>query len=143
VPVPAPEPGLVLNFAYLWHHEHNAGQEEGRKDRPSVIVLCVARETDGTALVTVLPITHRRPVDPTAAVELPPTVKRHLGLDDDRSWVVIDEGNEFVWPGYDLRKISRTDRYDFGFLPPRLFDQIRRSFAQFHRSRRVKLARRT
>ena len=143
MPIPAPEPGLVLNFAYLWHHEHHAGQEEGRKNRPSVIVLSVVRAEDGATLVTVLPITHRPPDDPAGAVELPTPVKRHLGLDDDRSWVVVDEGNEFVWPGYDLRKISRTDRYDFGFLPPRLFDQIRRAFVQFHRSRRAKLARRT
>ncbi|MBV8752805.1 MAG: type II toxin-antitoxin system PemK/MazF family toxin [Hyphomicrobiales bacterium] len=143
MPVPAPEPGLVLNFAYLWHHEHYAGQEEGRKDRPTVIVLSVVRAEDGVTLVTVLPITHRPPDDPAAAVELPLAVKRHLGLDDHRSWVVVDEGNEFVWPGYDLRKISRTDRYDFGFLPPRLFDQIRNSFMRFHRSQRLKLSRRT
>jgi hypothetical protein len=143
VPLPTPEPGLVLNFAYLWHHEHRAGQEEGRKDRPSVIVLCVHRNENGATLVTVLPITHRVPSDPTSAVELPSMVKRHLGLDDDRSWVIVDEGNEFVWPGYDLRKIPRTGRYDFGFLPPRLFDQIRRAFVRFHRSNRAKLARRS
>ncbi len=23
--LPTPEPGLVLNYAYLWHHEHRAG----------------------------------------------------------------------------------------------------------------------
>ena len=47
-------------------------------------------------------------------------VKRHLGLDDERSWIVVAEGNEFDWPGYDLRKIGRSDRYDYGFLPPSL-----------------------
>jgi hypothetical protein len=139
VSIPTPEPGLVLNFAYLWHHEHQAGHEEGRKDRPSVIVLSVRRESDGATLVTVLPITHRAPVDPTRAVELPLAVKRHLGLDDDRSWVMVDEGNEFVWPGYDLRKNSRTDRFDFGFLPPRLFDRIRRGFVNFHKTNRAQL----
>jgi hypothetical protein len=69
VAIPTPEPGLVLNFAYLWHHEHQSGREEGRKDRPSVIVLCVRRESDGATLVTVLPITHRAPVDAARAVE--------------------------------------------------------------------------
>jgi hypothetical protein len=44
--IPTPEPGLVLNYAYLWHNEHRAGQEEGRKDRPGVIVLSVTRESD-------------------------------------------------------------------------------------------------
>lgn len=121
---PTPQLGLVLSYAYLWHHEHQAGREEGRKDRPCVIVLAVTRE-DGQTMVTVLPITHTPPADPAQAVELPPPVKRHLGLDGERSWVMLHEGNEFVWPGFDLRPIAGDEqRYAYGFLPPRLFRQI-------------------
>jgi hypothetical protein len=69
--IPTPEPGLVLNYAYLWHDEHHAGQEEGRKDRPSVIVLIATRESDGTTIVTILRITHAAPVNPKAAIEIP------------------------------------------------------------------------
>ena len=46
--IPEPEQGLVINYTYLWHHEHAAGHEEGRKDRPSVIVLAVDRASDGS-----------------------------------------------------------------------------------------------
>jgi PemK-like, MazF-like toxin of type II toxin-antitoxin system len=88
--MPIPNPGLVMPYAYLWHHEHRAGREEGQKNRPSVIVLTSAREADGTTLVTVFPITHSPPTDPNSAVEIPLPVKRHLGLDDDRSWIVVD-----------------------------------------------------
>ena len=56
--------------------------------------------------------------DPATAVEIPMSVKRHLGLDDDQSWIIVAEGNEFLWPGYDLRKLPHSDRYDYGFLPP-------------------------
>jgi hypothetical protein len=129
MPIPNPEPGLVISYAYLWHHEHRAGREEGQKDRPGVIVLAVEREADDATIVTVLPITHSPPADLNSAVEIPLPVKRHLGLDDDRSWIVVDEGNEFLWPGYDLRKIGRTDRYDYGFLPPRFFNQVLDAFA--------------
>src|SRR5215469_1421995 len=115
--IPGPEPGLVISYAYLWHHERQAGKQEGSKDRPSVIVLAVERETDGASLVTVLPITHSPPRDPASAIEMPAQVKRHLGLDDDRSWVVVSEGNEFLWPGFDLRKRPHSNRYDYGFLP--------------------------
>jgi hypothetical protein len=108
MPIPNPEPGLVISYAYLWHHEHRAGQEEGRKDRPCVIVLAVEREADGEAIVTVLPIAHDAPADRTSAVEIPLPVKRHLGLDEDRSWVVVDEGNEFLWPGYDKAAAHRS-----------------------------------
>jgi hypothetical protein len=62
-------------------------------------------------------------------VEVPATVKRHLGLDGDRSWVVLDEGNRFAWPGYDLRPVpGARDRYEYGFLPPRLFADLVQRF---------------
>ena len=57
--IPTPEAGLVISYAYLWRREHQAGQDEGLKDRPSVIVLSVERQKDGATIVTVLPITHR------------------------------------------------------------------------------------
>jgi hypothetical protein len=139
MPIPTPEPGLVISYAYLWHTEHEAGQEEGRKDRPSVIVLTVERQADDTTIVIVLPITHTPPVDPASAVEIPAAVKRHLGLDDDRSWIVVAVGNEFDWPGYDLRKIGRGDRYDYGFLPPRFFKQVLDAFMAWHRAKKAPL----
>jgi hypothetical protein len=138
MPIPTPEPGLVISYAYLWHDEHKAGREEGLKDRPSVIVLTVERESDDTTIVTVLPVTHSAPQDPRSAIEIPLNVKRHLGLDDARSWIMISEGNEFLWPGYDLRKLPRTDRYDYGFLPPRLFDQVRDAFQAWRRDGKAK-----
>lgn len=71
MPVPDPEPGLVISYAYLWHDEHLAGQEEGRKDRPGVIVLAVERGSDDATTVTVLPVTHSAPINPAAAIEIP------------------------------------------------------------------------
>jgi hypothetical protein len=60
-----------------------------------VIVLAVEGEAAGATVVTVLPITHSAPADPASAVEIPLPVKRRLGLDDDRSWIVVAEGNNF------------------------------------------------
>ena len=103
-------------------------------------MLAVERETGEAAVVTVLPITHSAPSDPKTAVEIPMQVKRHLCLDDRRSWIVITEGNEFIWPGYDLRKLPNTDRYDYGFLPPRLFNLVVKAFVNFHRLGRRRIA---
>lgn len=128
MPIPNPEPGLVISYAYLWHYEHQAGQDEGRKDRPAVIVLTAERHEDDETFVIVLPITHSAPATAGEAVEIPPAIKRHLGLDDTPSWIVVTEGNEFVWPGYDLRQRPDSDRYDYGFLPPRFFNQVRDAF---------------
>jgi hypothetical protein len=128
---PEPQPGLVISYAYLWHHEHWAGREEGVKDRPCVVILAVQSAADGTTMVRVAPVTHSPPDNPATAVELPQAVKRHLGLDADRSWVVIDEVNEFTWPGFDLRPLPRSrDLYAYGFLPPRLFNALRAKLAR-------------
>ncbi len=134
--IPTPEAGLVISYAYLWRHEHEAGRDEGCKDRPSVIVLAVQRMDDET-IVTVLPITHSAPSSPRMAVEIPVSVKRHLGLDGQQSWIVITEGNKFLWPGYDLRRIPDTDRYDYGFLPPRFFRRVLDAFLAWHRAGRL------
>jgi hypothetical protein len=122
--LPEPERGLVISYSYLWSHEASKGEDAGRKNRPCVIVLAVKRVASGQTIVTVLPITHQAPTDADSAVEIPQAVKEHLGLDMERSWVMIDEGNQFVWPGYDLQQIPGRDAYDYGFLPPGLFDSV-------------------
>jgi hypothetical protein len=132
--LPTPEAGLVISYAYLWHHEQMAGQDEGRKNRPAVIVIATRNKGGDAVEVTVLPITHRPPERPDWAMELPSPVKRHLGLDDARSWIVVAEGNEFLWPGYDLRQIAGTDRYDHGFLPPRFFTRVLATFDELRRT---------
>jgi hypothetical protein len=124
VPLPLPEPGLVISYSYLWHSEYERDQEEGLKDRPCAIIL-VAEDGAGETVVTVVPVTHRQPEGD--AVEIPLAVKSRLRLDEARSWAVVSEVNRFVWPGPDLRPVPRGDpeRFDYGFLPPSLFRQIR------------------
>ena len=139
--LPIPERGLVISYAYLWHSEHERGREEGVKDRPCVIILAV-EESDGDCMVTVAPVTHSAPSMPEAGVEIPLMTKRRLGLDDARSWVVVSEGNRFVWPGPDLRPIA-AERFDHGFLPPGLFQQIQRRFHAYTDARRRLIVPRT
>jgi hypothetical protein len=124
-PIPIPEPGLVISYAYLWRYEHEAGIEEGQKIRPCVIVLAVQQQDSGIQ-VTVAPITHTPPSNNTIGVAIPPRVKQHLGLDHQTSWVILTEVNQFIWPGYDLTPIPGSkSQYAYGFLPPRFFDSIR------------------
>lgn len=122
--LPEPVPGLVISYDYLWAHEYGRGRREGAKARPCVVVLRAER-VKGIVIVTVAPITHRLPEKKMPAVEIPAPVKRHLGLDADRSWVVLDDFNRFIWPGFDLRPISRSKReIEYGMLPPRFFAKI-------------------
>jgi mRNA-degrading endonuclease toxin of MazEF toxin-antitoxin module len=71
MPLPIPEPGLVLCYEFLWSREHQAGHEQGEKKRPSVVVLKTVTEA-GQISVTVAPITHSRPRAETGAIEMPP-----------------------------------------------------------------------
>ena len=115
---PEPEPGLVIRLSYLWRREHDEGRDEGVKDRPCVIISC-SRE----GRVFVLPITHSSPQTERLAMELPPRVKAHLGLDEARSWVALDECNSF----------------DYGRLPPRLFERIRDALREHIRARGLQI----
>lgn len=142
--LPQPEPGLVIRYSYLWAHEHRAGREEGVKDRPCTIILAIRSEGEDVHVV-VVPVTHRAPQDKTTAVELPISVKRHLQLDEERAWVILSESNVFRWPGPDLRRIG--DRNDssiaYGYLPPKLFAELRRRFVAFETAARSKRVTRT
>jgi hypothetical protein len=142
VSLPAPEPGLVIRYSYLWLREHRQGREEGTKERPCAIVL-VVQDRDGMSRVLVVPVTHAPPEWPETALELPPAIRRHLGLDAERSWVVLSESNLFEWPGPDLRRLGDRDDSSvaYGFLPPRFFAELRRRFLALEavsRSRRVR-----
>lgn len=141
MPLPKPERGLVISYAYLWHSEYEQGRDEGVKDRPCVIIVAI-EDDKRTPIVTVAPITHSMPATPEAGVELPAATKRRLGLDDTRSWVVVSEGNRFAWPGPDIRPIE-TGVFAYGFLPPALFQKVQAQFAEFFKARRLPIVPRT
>jgi hypothetical protein len=133
---------MVIRYAYLWANEHDAGREEGSKDRPAAILLTVSagKQTE----VLALPITHSPPSHPEEAFELPPATKARLGLDGERSWVVLSEVNRFAWPGPDLRPTSlQRDTCLYGFLPEGVFAAIRRDFLRLRDKRQIRVVPRT
>lgn len=137
MPLPTPVAGLVIRYSFLWRDEAAKGQE-GRKDRPCAVLLAVVSE-DGETIVTALPITHAPPRDPALAVELPPATKQRLGLDDQRSWIVLTAANRFPWPGPDLRPLPGEDisSVGIGLLPRSLYNEVRDKFISAARQRRT------
>jgi hypothetical protein len=112
---PAPAIGLVIRHAYLWWSEARAGREEGRKDRPCVIVHL--RVNEHRELETyICPVTHTPPELPEKAMELPRATKARLGLDGERSWIITTDVNRFIWPGPDLRP-TPSGGFAYGLLP--------------------------
>ena len=79
--------------------------------------------------------------DPNVAVEIPLRVKEHLGLDSERSWVILEEINIFTWPGFDLRPIKKSDsRVDYGLLPPKLFERLIEKFRELRAQGKIEAA---
>ncbi len=141
---PSPTPGLVLRYGYLWDREARAGREEGARARPCAIVVALD-DRRGRTIVVVVPVTHATPPDPSDAMEIPAEVKRHLGLDEARSWIILTEVNEFAWPGPDLhpRPAGGPESVALGTLPPRLFRNLRERVLLRWRAGRVTRVRRT
>ena len=137
-----PAPGQVVAYNYLWRAEARRGEESGRKTRPCLIVLAAVTTAEGTKVV-VAPITHTMPRDTSRAIEMPNETKRRLGLDDERSWIVLDDLNQFLWPGPDLRPIGRgRPGFVYGLIPHTLLAEARRRVAALAKQGHVRPTRR-
>jgi hypothetical protein len=134
--LPIPKPGLVIRYSFLWSTEKAAGAIEGVKDRPCAIIVAVRRDPGGDIQTIVAPITHQPPQDPAASIEIPPQTGQTLGLDTGRHWLRLDELNSFAWPGYDIRPIpGRAGQFDYGMLPPGLFQLLREGILALQKAR--------
>ncbi len=129
--LPDPKPGLVIRYDYLWHRERASGRDQG-KERPA----CLVAATDPLVFprfVVILPITHTRPDTGTIGVEMPPKVRAALGLDDAPSWVIVSEHNVDQWPNAGVAPIpGRPGIFSYGFVPPRLFAQVKAKFLDLY-----------
>lgn len=139
--VPDPAPGLVVRYDCLWSREAEAGRDPG-KDRPACLVAASDRLIK-PRYVVLLPITHAPPTGDTVGIEIPPVVKRAIGLDDQPSWVIVSEHNVDEWPNGGLSQIpGKPGAFSYGFLPRRLFAEIRASFLILARERKSSTVRR-
>jgi len=99
----APQVGQIVDHHFLWVAQHAAGEMEGRKARPCLIIAVERLNENAPPRVTVLPITSQPPRGEATAIAIPNDIKGRIGLDRRRpAWIVIDEANAFTWPGFDL-----------------------------------------
>jgi hypothetical protein len=140
-----PERGSVIRYSYLWADENARGREEGRKDRPALVLALSIKEADGRAEVLVLAVTHTPPTEATDAVAFPLELKRRLGLDDVPSWIVTTEANAFLWPGPDVRPVpGRTPTtVVYGRVPNGLLREVARSYLANRERQRNRVVART
>lgn len=106
------------------------------------MVVLAATDTESGIKLTVAPITHSAPDGAGDAVEVPLTVKRDLGLDRERSWIVVTEVNSFLWPGPDVRPLAEGSPY-YGAIPDWLFLRMRDGIGVHAGRGRVRVTKRT
>lgn len=140
-----PARGDVLRYAYLWADEHERGREEGRKERPSLVLAVAVTDTEGLTDVLAVAITHTPPRSADDGVILPLDVKRELGLDDLPSWIVTREANKFTWPGPDVRPVPDrpTGTMTYGRVPYPLLREVVKSYLANRDRARLRVVRRT
>jgi len=107
------------------------------------VVVVLTTEMAGDSLrVIVAPVTHSAPEGAVMAVELPADVKRDLGLDRERSWIVTSEVNSFRWPGPDVRLLDDYTPF-YGAIPDWLFGRARESVGKWAGRAELRVTRRT
>ena len=130
--VPEPKPGLIVRYDYLWLDEATAGRDHG-KDRPACLV-AASDSSSRPRFLVILPITHSPPAGDTVGIEIPPKVRRAVGLSDEPCWVIVSEHNVDEWPNAGLQPLpGRPGIFSYGFIPPRLFAEIKRRFLELAR----------
>jgi len=136
MPLPAPRLGLVVHYGFVWASTGRRAPPDAGKDRPCLIVDLEHVQEPAlngrvTTRVTYLPISHVPPRRDEQAIALPPRVAQHLGLTAERSYLYTSYAVEDDWP-FDLAHVpGSNDRFDYGFVPPRLFAAVAADFAVY------------
>jgi hypothetical protein len=100
---------------------------------------------DGRVQLFVAPVTHTVPDHAADAVELPASVKKNLGLDKDRSWIMTTELNRFIWPGPDIRMAPGNPGSSplYGAIPEWLLERVKASVLEKTKARKLGVMPRT
>ena len=134
-----PTVGQVFDYHYLWKWQADRGETEGRKKRPSCVVIVVTNEV-GHHVMFIAPITSKSPDQGRTALEIPETEARRAQLESNLSlWVILDEVNA------DVLESSYTieDRSPRGSFSPAFTDAILRGVQQLRAAGNLKLSKRT
>jgi hypothetical protein len=136
MPLPAPRLGLVVHYGFVWAGSGSRAPPDAGKDRPCLIVDLEQLEEpalDGRVVTRViyLPISHAAPRGGEQAITIPPRVAGHLRLTVEQSYLYTSYAVEDDWP-FDLAHApGSSDRFDYGFVPPRLFAAVTADFAAY------------
>lgn len=89
-----PPQGSVIEYPYLWVSQRDAGEIEGRKNRPVCLVLRIADAEHAIHHIVLLAISSQPPHEDQVGLEIPDTERRRAGLSRyPRAWIMVSEYN--------------------------------------------------
>ena len=87
-----PPQGSVILYPYLWVSQRDDGETEGRKKRPTCLVLRLDDPGHAVHHLILLAISSQPPRPDQIAIEVPDTERRRAGLSrSPRAWIVVSE----------------------------------------------------
>lgn len=87
------KPGAILTYPYLWKWQVERGETEGRKSRPTCVIIALLGK-DGLTHLALLAISSQSPREGQLAIEIPEFERRRAGLSDwKQAWVTVSEYN--------------------------------------------------
>lgn len=133
-----PKAGQVIEYHYLWRWQLDRGETEGRKKRPSCVVLVVVNSA-GNRVLFIAPITSKLPLRDRISLPIPEIERHRAGLDNVPLWILVDEVN------VDVLETSYTleDRVAIGQFGSRFTDVIIRAVQKVRVSGSLQLSKRT
>lgn len=128
-------PGQIIAYPYLWAWQQERGETEGRKTRPTCVVVAVRGTHDGLTHLALLAITTQPPHHGRVTLDIPDIERRRVGLGDlKRCWIVVDEYN------YDVAERSwyiEPGSHVIGRFSKAFVMKIATAFAKAQSGRRV------
>lgn len=107
--------GAILEYAYLWRRQADAGEESGRKDRPVCLALTLGTAPDRMQLF-LFPITSQEPHHDRAALAISQIECRRGGLTFP-AWLILDEFNRCMADAaYDLASATPRGTFSVSFM---------------------------
>lgn len=139
-PKQGPEQGDVWSCSYLWRWQHERGETEGRKRRPTAFVATVASADDRRTDLFILAITKSEPGQDRLAIEIPQIERVRAGLAAElRLWIILDEYNhDYLEASFYLEPNGRIGKFSSAF-----HKQILSRFIQAAKNKRVRSISRT
>ncbi|MEL6465683.1 MAG: type II toxin-antitoxin system PemK/MazF family toxin [Pseudomonadota bacterium] len=134
-----PSAGQVFDYHYLWKWQADRGETEGRKKRPSCVVIVVAN-AKGQHVLFIAPITSKAPKADRTSVQIPETEARRAKLDTDVPlWIVVDELNADVLE----QSFTLEERSPRGSFSPAFTDAILRKVQSLREASKLRVSSRS